>query len=92
MANWVTYLSIEMNPNSARPAAIVGKLTKLGWKPVWGEFDFAWTWGSKWHPNGKNAYYWNTIQKAHKTLQALRVDFSFRTYQKGKETGWTYWH
>lgn len=55
MANWVTYLSVEMNPESAPPAKIVEHLTKLGWKPVWGDWDFAWDWGAKWQPDGNNA-------------------------------------
>jgi len=94
MPNFVTYLSLEMNPNSATPNEIVNKLTKLGWTPVFGDWDFAWNWGTKWQPNGHptttnggNTFYWRNINKTYKVLQGLKVDFSFRTYQKGKETG-----
>ena len=92
MANWVTYLDIEMNPNSATPNEIVNKLVKIGWKPVWGDWDFAWDWGTRWTPNGNNSYYWENIEKTHAVLKALKVDWSYRTYERGKETGAVYWH
>jgi len=92
LASWVTYLSLEMNPFSASPAQIVEELTKLGWKPVWGSWDFAWDWGNRWQPNANNAGFWQNIAKAHKVLQSLKVDFSFRTFEKGKETGSVWWH
>jgi hypothetical protein len=92
LANWITYLSLEMNPDSAPPAKIVESLTKLGWKPVWGDWDFAWDWGAKWQPNGNNASYWQAIERSHEALAALKVDWSFRTFERGKETGWVYWH
>ncbi len=92
MANWVTYVNMGLNPESAPPAKIMETLTKLGWKPVWGAWDFAWDWGSKWQPNGNNAYFWQTIEKTHKALQTLKVDWSFRTFERGKESGWVWWH
>ncbi|HYS71708.1 MAG TPA: hypothetical protein VEM95_04730, partial [Thermoplasmata archaeon] len=79
MANWVTYLNIEMNPGSANPAEIVNKLVKLGWKPVWGDWDFAWDWGSKWAPNGNNKAYWDYVEKTYTVLKSLHVDWSYRT-------------
>ncbi|HYS71425.1 MAG TPA: hypothetical protein VEM95_03290, partial [Thermoplasmata archaeon] len=71
---------------------IVDKLTKLGWKACWGSADFAWDWGTRWSPNGNNAAYWQTIEKTHAALKALKVDWSYRTYEKGKENGWVWWH
>jgi hypothetical protein len=91
MANWVTYVNLGMNPQSAPPAKIVETLTKIGWKPVWGTWDFAWDWGAKWKPNGNNAAYWQAIEKTHKALQGLNVNWSFRTYERGKENGWVWW-
>ena len=91
MANWVTYVNVGMNPESASPAKIVETLSKLGWKAVWGAWDFAWDWGSKWKPNGNNAAYWQTIEKTHNALQALKVEWSFRTFERGKESGWVWW-
>jgi len=87
MVNWVTYLRITLNPTSADPEQVVKKLTKLGWKPVYGDYDFAWEWENGWEPNGYNKTFWENLDKAYKVLQTVAVDFSFRTYEKGKESG-----
>jgi hypothetical protein len=91
MANWVTYLKIGLNPTSMEPGAIVERLTNLGWRTVYGDYDFAWEWNGKWAPDGYNEAYWETLEKAYRTLQTLAVDFSFHTYEKGKESGHVYY-
>lgn len=91
MANWITYVNLGMNPESAPPAKIMEALTKLGWKACWGAWDFAWDWGTRWQPNGNNASYWQTIEKTHKALRMLNVNWSFHTFERGKESGSVWW-
>jgi len=33
-----------------------------------------------------------SIERVHRVLQTLNVDRSFRTFGRGKETGWVWWH
>jgi len=91
MARWVTYLRVGLNPTCMEPGKIVEKLTTLGWKTVYGDYDFAWEWDGAWEPNGYNEAYWQTLEKAYRALQSLAVDFSFHTYEKGKESGHVYY-
>jgi len=41
MPNYVTYVSLSMNPESAPVKEILKQLTKNSWTPVWGQYDFA---------------------------------------------------
>src|SRR3989304_4832170 len=53
---YVTYLEVSLNPKSAAPTEIVSSLKNLGWKPVFGQYDFAYAWEANWNGdwNGKN--------------------------------------
>jgi len=53
MPTYVTYLEVSLNPNSAAPSKIVNNLKRLGWNPVYGQYDFAYTWDNTWNWNYK---------------------------------------
>jgi hypothetical protein len=100
MPTYVTYLELSLNPNSAAPTEIVSALKGLGWRPVYGQYDFAWSWDAKWNGNGghgdggnpnANEAFWNQINEAHKVLQRLNVTWSFRTYEQGREDFYARW-
>ena len=105
MPTFVTYLELRMNPNSAPPTDIVNALKGLGWRPVYGQYDFAWSWEAKWNGNGGegdgghgnggngggNHDFWSQINEAHKVLQRLNVTWSFRTYEQGREDFYARW-
>jgi len=56
MPTYVTYLEVSLNPKSAAPTEIVSSLKNLGWKPVFGQYDFAYAWEANWNGdwNAKN--------------------------------------
>jgi len=87
MPNYVTYVSLSMNPESAPVKEILKQLTKNSWTPVWGQYDFAYEWTDAWNPAKANGY-WRTINKTQNLLKRLNVNYSFHTYPKGKTNGW----
>ena len=94
MPTFVTYLELSLNPNSAPPSDIVTALKGLGWKPVFGRYDFAYSWqagGNGNGGNGGNPGFWTQINEAHRVLQGLHVTWSFRTFEQGREDFYVRW-
>ena len=90
MTQYVTYLQVVLNPDSSSPGEIAHELKNQGWQPVWGTYDFAWSWNPTWTAKDNNEY-WDKINLAHTTLKKLNVSCSFRTFEKGRENTPVYW-
>jgi len=93
MPTFVTYLELRMGPESAPPSKIVESLKALGWRPVFGRYDFGYSWNGNWNTpgNGGGQEFWKQINDAHTALQSLNVTWSFRTFEQGREDFYVRW-
>lgn len=86
MAGYITYMEVSMNSEGVTPEELTKTLKKLGWKPVYGRYDYAYDWGTDWgHKDTNIQEFFTHINKTHKTLKGCKVYYSLRTYEQGKE-------
>ncbi len=86
MAGYITYMGISLNSEGIAPKELTEKLTKIGWKPIYGRYDFAYEWGIEWGDKDKNMQeFFDHIHRTHVALTGSNVNYSLKTYEQGKE-------
>jgi hypothetical protein len=92
MPEYVTYIEVTLDPEGPPPEELTKTLGTLGWKPVWGRYDYAYKWNGNWNPDTQNINdYFTHITKIHEVLKGHKVNYSLRTYESGTENFWVKW-
>ncbi len=86
MAKYVTYMSVTLHPDGANPTEITRVLRNLGWKPVYGGYDYAYEWDKELTVGQENFdKYCDQINTMHTSLKNMDVTYNLRTFEHGKE-------
>jgi hypothetical protein len=86
MTKYVTYMSVYHNSEGASPREVWDTLKDLGWKPVYGKYDFAYEWEDNWGKKSSNFDEYATyIADVHNKLRGLKVYYNLWTSEYGKE-------
>ena len=72
MTKFVTYMSVTLHSNGAAPSEITRVMKGLGWKPLYGASDFAYTWNEDLKENGTFEKYCDIINIVHDRLKILK--------------------
>lgn len=92
MPDYTTYMEVSLNSEGSPPADVTTALKQLGWKPCYGQYDYAFKWGSNWGDNDNNIdNYFDYMNKVHNILKGHHVNYSLRTFESGKENFWVKW-
>ena len=87
MTKYVTYMSVTLHTDSATPTEIACVLKEHGWTPVYGPYDFSYSWTKD--LNTADGTFENefctTIDDVHCKLAALNVWYNLRTFERGTE-------
>lgn len=70
-----SYLTLWFNSDGSRPIEITERLLSMGFRPMKGNYDFAYDWGTK--PKTEDAI--SLAEKVHSTLQGCNVLFKVET-------------
>jgi hypothetical protein len=85
-------MEVSLNSEGSTPRKLTDLLADLGWKPVYGRYDYAYKWDPNWGSNGQD---WNeffdSTNKVHEVLKGHNVQYSLRTYENGKEDFFVKW-
>lgn len=90
---FVTYLGVNLYPDGPSPHEVTKLLEPLGWKPVYGGYDYAYYWGDNWGTKGNNwdeyfSYIESTLTNA---LKGHNLHYYLRTYRVGDESEYRAW-
>ena len=85
MTEYRTYMSVTLHSEGAKLSDITRVMEELGWKPVYGAYDFAYEWDKKLVDEGNFEEYCKNINTVHDSLSGLNVSFNIRTFEQGKE-------
>lgn len=86
MPKYVTYMEVNISSEGVPPSTLAETLKKIGWKPCYGRYDFAYEWGNQWGEKDTNMQeYFDHLNRTHHTLQGCNVNYCCRTYEKGRE-------
>ena len=86
MTKYVTYMSVTHHSEGASPKEVYSVLRELGWKPVYGAYDFAYVWDENWGDKTQNfEEYCEYINSIHDKLKGLNVYYNLWTTEYGKE-------
>ncbi|MFQ6060409.1 MAG: hypothetical protein ACE5KV_03805 [Thermoplasmata archaeon] len=85
--NFVTYLGVHLSPDGPSPHEVTKILEPLGWKPVYGAYDYCYEWGDNWGAKGTNwEEYFSYIEKTvHNALKGFNLHYYLRTFRVGTE-------
>jgi hypothetical protein len=79
-------MSVTIHSEGASPREVYDVLKELGWKPVYGAWDFAYTWDDNWGDKSENfEEYAEYINNVHNKLKGLNVNYNLWTSESGKE-------
>lgn len=84
---FVTYLGVNLYPDGPSPHEVTKILEPLGWKPVYGGYDYAYYWGENWGTKGQNwEEYFSYVERTlHNALKGYNLYYYLRTYRVGTE-------
>lgn len=86
MPGYITYMEVCLNSEGVTPGELTETLIGIGWKPVYGRYDYAYEWGPNWGNKENNIQeFFNHINKTHETLRGCNVSYSLRTFEQGTE-------
>ena len=85
MTKYRTYMSVNIHSEGASPKEVYDALKDLGWKPVYGAYDFAFTWNDEWGDGNNFDEYCEYINSVHGKLKGLNVSYNLWTTEYGKE-------
>jgi len=70
-----TYLTIFINSDGAPPSVVVERLTRMGFRPIAGPYDFVY----EWNENGAIDDMIEVANQVHATLKGCNVFFKLET-------------
>ena len=86
MTGYITYMEVSFSSEGVAPSELTETLRKIGWKPIYGRYDYAYDWETNWgNKDSDIEEFLNHINKTHETLRGSRVNYSLRTYMGGTE-------
>ena len=86
MVKYITYMSIIFHSRGASPSEIARIMKSLGWKPMYGGYDFAYEWDMDLGGiQGSFDFYCEHISTTHDRLENLNVAYTLKTFEQGKE-------
>jgi hypothetical protein len=90
MTAYITYMEVNLSSGGVTPKELTETLKRLGWKPIYGRYDYVYEWGTKWGTKDHNIHeYFDHLNETHKSLRNCKVNYSLKTYEQGKENFWT---
>ena len=54
MTAYITYMEVSFNSEGVTPGDLTENLRRIGWKPIYGRYDFAYEWGTNWGNKDRN--------------------------------------
>jgi hypothetical protein len=90
---FVTYLGVNLYPDGPSPQEVTKLLQPLGWKPVYGNYDYAYYWGDNWGTKGNNwdEYFQYIETTLCNALKGYNLHYYLRTYRVGDENWYKAW-
>ena len=79
-------MSVIFHSRGASPHEVLEIMKGLGWKPVYGGYDFAFEWDRDLGKE-KDSFqeYCEHIDIVHNRLENLNVSYTLKTFERGKE-------
>jgi hypothetical protein len=85
-------MEVRLHSDGVTPTELTHALAQYGWKPIYGRYDYAYTWNDNWGNKDHNmTEYFDHMNKVHQVLKGYNVWYSLRTYEAGKEHFWVKW-
>ena len=86
MTVYITYMEVSLYSEGVSPRELTETLRGIGWKPVYGRYDFAYEWGTNWGDKDTNIQeFLDHINKTHHALEGSKMNYSLCTCEQGKE-------
>jgi hypothetical protein len=86
MTKYRTYMSVTLHSEGASASEVTDAMKKLGWVPVYGMYDYAYTWDDEWGNKGEDFdEYTAFLNSVHSNLKGLNVSYNLWTTEYGKE-------
>lgn len=86
MTGYITYMEVNFRSDGITPRKLTETLGTIGWKPIYGRYDYALEWGTNWGNKDTNIQeYFDHINNTHETLRGCGINYSLRTYEQGRE-------
>ncbi|UCE72974.1 MAG: hypothetical protein JSV56_08015 [Methanomassiliicoccales archaeon] len=86
MTGYITYMEVSHNSEGVTPKQLSETLRGIGWKPIYGRYDYAYEWGTDWGNKDRNMQeFFDHINNTHECLRNCKVNYSLRTYEHGTE-------
>lgn len=86
MGKYVTYMSIIFHSRGASPIEVLPIMKGLGWKPLFGGYDFAYEWDIDFTQDDESFQeYCEHINILHNRMENLNLSYTLKTFELGKE-------
>ena len=86
MPKYVTYMSVIFHSRGASPIEVLKIMKGLGWKPMFGGYDFAYEWDIDFTIDEKSFQeYCEHINILHNRMENLNISYTLKTFERGKE-------
>ena len=90
MVKYVTYMSVIFHSRGASPNEVLQIMKGLGWKPVYGGYDFMYEWDiDLGKDQGSFQEDCEHINILHNRLENLNISYTLKTFERGKENAIT---
>lgn len=84
MPKYVTYMSIIFHTQGASPLELARIIKGLGWKPMYGDYDFVYEWDIDLEWKGGLFEFFCEVNELHERLKNLNVSYTLKTFEQGK--------
>ena len=78
-------MKVTHHSKGVDPIEVTKVMKELGWKPAYGDSDFAYEWNSDIFEESAFREYCHSIINVHNRLKELDVSYSLNTHEQGKE-------
>jgi hypothetical protein len=86
MVKYITYLNLIFHSRGASPIDVLKIMKGLGWKPLFGNYDFSYEWDIDFTENDETFQeYCEHINILHNRLENLNISYTLRTFQHGNK-------
>ena len=86
MPKYITYMSVFFHSRGASPSELAIIMKNLGWKPVYGDYDFAYEWDTDLTRRKESfEFYFEHINNMHDRFENMNVAYTLNTFEQGKK-------
>jgi hypothetical protein len=79
-------MSVIFHSRGASPIEVLKIMKGLGWKPLFGSYDFSYEWDIDFTENDETFQeYCEHINILHNRMENLNISYTLRTFQHGKK-------